>query len=272
MLNLNIKTLSLTIILSQITLSSYANQNSPLIESSAESIVAHCDNKYPGENQTTQLSVTVKNRLGSEQKAVYKRFWQKTKDEQEQMTLFTITPLDAKNTAFMQYTYPASLNKDTEQWIYLPNLRKLKRITIRDLSDSFLGSDLTHDDIRLRLPEDDTHKLVRVKDGKKVKHFLIESVPNEKESMYSKKVVHYVLEKMSGHCLKLNIAYYDKKGSPLKKQKNTWQRVKNAWLWERVEVVNTQTFSSSLFEVKNPEVNEGVDEKWFTVRALKKGL
>jgi len=268
----NTKALILATLTSLMTLSSYADQNGPLNENSAESIVAHCDNKYPGENQTTQLSVTVKNRLGSEQKAVYKRFWQKTEDEQEQMTLFTITPLDAKNTAFMQYTYPASLGKDTEQWIYLPNLRKLKRITIRDLSDSFLGSDLTHDDIRLRLPEDDTHKLVRVKDGEKVKHFLIESVPKEKESMYSKKVAHYVLEKASGQCLKLNIAYYDKKGSPLKKQKITWQKVKNAWLWERVEVVNAQTFSSSLFEVKAPEVNEGVDDNWFTVRALKKGL
>lgn len=272
MLLLSKKTILLAAVISLMTLSSHADQKAPLIGSSAESIVAHCDNKYPGENQKTQLSVTLKNRLGSEQKAVYQRFWQKTKDEQEQMTLFTIKPLDAKNTAFMQYTYPASRGKDTEQWIYLPNLRKLKRITIRDLSDSFLGSDLTHDDIRLRLPEDDTHKLLRIKDGEQTKHFLIESVPKEKESMYSKKVAHYVLEKASGECLKLNIAYYDKKGNPLKKQKITWQKVKNAWLWERVEVVNSQTFSSSLFEVKSPEVNEGVDDNWFTVRALKKGL
>ena len=189
----------------------FADSNKPLDEKSAESVVAHCDNKYPGENQSTQLSVTVKNRLGSEQKAIYKRYWRMTEEKQEQMTLFTITPLDAKNTAFMQYTYPASHDRDTEQWIYLPNVRKLKRVTVRDLSDRFLGSDLTHDDIRLRLPQDDSHSLLRVKNTKEVKHFLVESVPKEKESMYSKKVAHYVYEKASGECLKLNIAYYDKK-------------------------------------------------------------
>ena len=268
----NLTTLALTILILVTTFSTSADSTEPLDEKSAESIVAHCDNKYPGENQSTKLSVTVKNRLGGEQKSIYKRFWRKTEDEQEQLTLFTITPIDAKNTAFMQYTHAASMDKDTEQWIYLPNLRKLKRVSIRDLSDSFLGSDLTHDDIRLRLPSDDTHTLLKTMNSDKVTHFLVESRPKEKESMYSKKVAHYVLEKARGQCLKLNIAYYDKKGAPLKKQKMTWQKVKNAWIWKNVEVVNSQTLSSSRFEVSNPEVNEGVPEKWFTVRALKRGL
>jgi len=267
-----LKKLPFVALLFPLSFAAHADADGPIIEDNAESIVAHCDNKYPGENQTTQLSVSVKNRLGGEQKAVYKRFWRKNEDGQEQLTLFTVTPLDAKNTAFMQYTYAASMNRDTEQWIYLPNLRKTKRITIRDLSDSFLGSDLTHDDIRLRLPEDDTHKLIRTKNGGKLKHFLIESIPKEKESQYSKKTAHYILEKDSGQCLKLAITYYDRKGVKLKKQKITWQKVKKAWIWKKVEVNNLQTLGSSIFEVTKPEVNEGVSGRWFTVRALEKGL
>ncbi len=269
---LHLKKSALAILLTLTTFSSFADAEGPLIESSADSIVEHCDNKYPGENQKTQLRVTLKNRSGSEQHAVYKRFWQQTKDQQEQLTLFTIMPLDAKNTAFMQYTYPASLNKNTEQWMFIPSLRKLKRMSIRDLSDRFLGSELTHDDIRRRLPEDDSHTLLKVEDSKSVKRFLVESIPKERESIYSKKEVHYIFEKKSGQCLKSDITYYDKKGHLLKKQTITWQKVKDAWLWKRVAVVNTQTFRSSLFEVRAPQVNEGVDKAWFTARALKKGI
>lgn len=255
-------------------LAGYSNAEEPSVPAldQAETIVSNCDNKYAGEDQTTQLTVTVKNRLGSEHSAVYQRFWKTTEDNQEKLTLFTITPLDAKNTAFMQYTYSPSMNKDTEQWVYLPNLRKLKRVTIRDLSDSFLGSDLTHDDIRMRRVEDDQHKLLRVKESQGFKHFLIESTPKERESQYQRKIVHYALKLDSGVCLKKNVAYFDKKGASLKKQSIQWQQINGAWLWKRVEVTNSQSSSSSIFEVSNPQVNSNVDEKWFSVRMLKKGL
>jgi len=254
------------------TFKAFANDTETASQNPAETIVSKCDNKYSGEDQITQLTVTVKNRLGSEHTAVYHRFWKNTEEAQEKLTLFTISPLDAKNTAFMQYTYSPSLNRDTEQWVYLPNLRKLKRVTIRDLSDSFLGSDLTHDDIRLRQVKDDEHKLLRVKENKGFKHFLIESTPKEAESQYQRKIVHYALKLGTGVCLKKNIAYFDKKGALLKKQTIHWQQINEAWLWKRVEVANSQTFSSSIFEVTNPQVNSGLDEKWFTVRMLKRGL
>ncbi len=269
---LKLKKLALATFFILATFPAFSNTASPLVETSADSIVAYCDNKYPGENQKTILNVTIRNHLGNEQNAVYKRFWQQTEDRQEQLTLFTINPVDAKNTAFMQYTYAASRNKNTEQWMFIPGLRKIKRISIRDLSDRFLGSELTHDDIRRRLPIDDFHKLLKVEDSENKKHFLIESIPKEEESMYSKKVVHYVFDKTSGLCLKSNIAYYDKKRHSLKQQKITWQKVKDAWLWKRVEVINTQTFRSSVFETKSPRVNEGIDKVWFTARALKKGI
>lgn len=54
--------------------------------------------------------------------------------------MFFKAPADVKRTGFLTYDY-ASSGKDDDQWIYLPALRKTKRIASSDKSGSFMGSD-----------------------------------------------------------------------------------------------------------------------------------
>jgi len=240
---------------------------------SAMDIVQRCDNKNPGKDQVTQLTVTIKNKFGKSRKTVYYRFWKNLFDTEQQldkMTLFTIAPPEVKNTAFMRYAYAPDLHKNADQWIYLPNLKKLRRVSIRDLGDRFLGSDLTYGDIALRLPRHDKHTLLGSKKSGANQIFLIESQPNETDSIYSRKQVEYEMSKDS--CLKRHIRYYDRKGALLKTQSIDWQKIDDAWLWKTVEIKNAQTFGSSIFEVSKAKVNVGISEKWFTERMLRRGL
>ena len=60
--------------------------------------------------------------------------------------MFFLSPADVKNTGFLTYDYNES-GKDDDQWLYLPALRKTKRIAVGDKSGSFMGSDLNFSDM-----------------------------------------------------------------------------------------------------------------------------
>jgi len=132
-------------------------------EITGDEVVRNCDFKYPGDDQRSTLSITLKDKAGNERKTVYARYWKDMKGKDnvlDKMVLFTIFPPDAKGAAFMRWAYAADANKNAEQWIYLPVLRKIRRVSVRDLSDSFLGSDLTYGDISYRPVEADRHELI----------------------------------------------------------------------------------------------------------------
>ena len=60
--------------------------------------------------------------------------------------MFFLSPADVKNTGFLTYDYNES-GKDDDQWLYLPALRKTKRIAAGEKSGNFMGSDLNYSDM-----------------------------------------------------------------------------------------------------------------------------
>jgi len=185
--------------------------------------------------------------------------------------LYTEFPPDARGTGFLRWAFTPEAEKNADQWIYLPVLRKTRRVSIRDPGDSFLGSDLTYADISGRSIDQDKHKLLTVdkKNGKEF--YVVESTPKESSPLYSKRVSWFSKEDDLDSCVKVGIVYYDSRGDELKKQSLSWQKIGGAWLWKKVEVKNVQTRHSSLFEVEKAEVNVGLRDNVFTERALKKG-
>jgi len=243
---------------------------------SGKDIVSQCDNKYPGENQKSQLSITLTDKSGNERKTVYLRLWKDMKGVDEvfdKMVLFTMYPPDAKGAGFMRWAYTEESAKHAEQWIYLPVLRKIRRVSVRDLSDSFLGSDLTYGDISYRSLEADEHQLVRIdKDKNNNEYFVIVSTPNEDDPQYSKKISWYSKTPDSNDCVKVRVDYFDNKDAFLKRQLLKWQKVNDAWVWDKVFVQNVQTFHKSFFEVEKVKINGGIKDEWFTERKLKQGV
>jgi len=237
-------------------------------------IVEQCNYKNPGSDQRNKLSITLRDRAGSERKSVYLRLWKAFHGEsmiEDKMVLFTEFPPDAVGTGFMRWAFTEEAAKNADQWIYLPELRKTRRVSIRDPGDSFLGSDLTYADISGRSLDRDDHRFMKVenKDGREL--FVVESVPKEKSPLYSKRVSWFTKTGDWASCVKVGVVYYDRKGQLLKKQSLSWQRVDAAWVWRRVEVRNAQTGTSSVFEVDGAEVDLGLSDNLFTERTLKRG-
>lgn len=239
-------------------------------------IIQHCSlDTNPGKDQRSTLSVTIRDAVGNERKDVYKRFWidNEGKDQVvDKMMLFTEFPPDASGTAFMRWGYLPGADKNADQWLYLPSLNTLRRVSVRDPGDSFLGSDLTYQDISYRPLDQDEHKLLReeTRDGKV--YYVVESAPKEPKPLYGRVV--YWAEKSDdwANCHIRRIEYYDNRDSLIKTQTLAWQPVGDAWVWDEVVVENARTGGSSIFKVTNPEVNVGLDNGMFSERTMRRGV
>lgn len=242
---------------------------------SVEEVVQNCEFKNPGSDQRSILAIELIDKDGNQRKNVYKRFWKNYMGNDgiaDKMVLFTVFPPDAKGTGFMRWGYAASEKKMADQWLYLPHLRKVRRVSVRDPGDSFLGSDLTYGDIEDRSVDDDRYDLLAVnaKDGLEL--YQVEIKPKEDGALYSKKISWYKKQDTWDSCVRVKTDYYDRQGNILKKQSLTWQKVSEAWVWDSVVVDNVQTNHKSIFTIDNVEVNIGVSKRVFTERSLKKGM
>ncbi|ALP52144.1 hypothetical protein Tel_02730 [Candidatus Tenderia electrophaga] len=244
-------------------------------EQDVREIIRHCEYKNPGEDQRSLLTITLIDKDDNERENIYRRLWKNYHGQEgvlDKMVLFTEFPPDAKGTGFMRWGYKSSLDKMADQWLYLPHLRKVRRVSVRDPGDSFLGSDLTYGDIEDRDISDDEYKLLRhdEQDGGDI--YTVEIRPKEQNSIYSKKISWYAKRSSWDDCVRVKTDYYDRQGNLLKKQRLTWQKVDDAWIWDRVTVENVQTNHKSIFTVTDVKVNIGLDDDIFTERALRKGL
>lgn len=237
-------------------------------------IVKRCGNKYPGKDQTSKFTVILTDNQGNQKKSVYLRLWknyQGSKGIVDKMILFTEYPPDAKDTAFMRIAYTPDIDKNADQWVYLPLLVKTRRVTIRDPGDSFLNSDLTYADISYHSLDEFEYKLMDIQTYRGEDHYVVESKPKGNATLYNKRVLWFTKKPDWEDCANVRIDYYDMHGDLLKKQEITWQRIKDAWIWDRVKVNNIQTSHSSEFIISDVAIDTGLQDRIFSERTLKIG-
>ncbi len=241
-------------------------------------LIERCGYKYAGNDQVSTFTVTLRDAGGNEKKSIYRRYWKDFKGKNqvlEKMMLFTEYPPDSKGGAFMRIAFIPESGKVADQWIYLPVLRKIRRVTIRDPGDRFLNSDLTYQDVSYRSLDEDEHVYIGMEEVAGENLYKVESTPRVKGGLYSKRL--FWIKKddsLAGwdQCVVRKIAYYDGKGVLLKEQLLKWQQVAGAWMWDQVVVTDVQERHESIFEMSNVMVDVGLKDRQFSKRAMKSGV
>lgn len=238
---------------------------------SANEIIEQCYYKNAGEDQLAQLTIILRDRSGSEKKNVYTRYWKDyggKDDIVDKMLLVTEFPPDAAGSKFLRWAYTRESGRNADQWIYLPVLKKVRRVSVRDEGDSFLGSDLTYADISTRSIDEDEHKLLKTEQRDGDEYYVVESTPRESDPLYGRRVLWFNKTDDLDDCVNTKIEYYDRNNNLLKEQTLKWQRINGAWIWDRVEVRNVRSDHVSVFEVSDVKVNTGIDDSVFSERNL----
>lgn len=240
---------------------------------SVERIVEQCAHKAIDKDLTAKMTIVNRHANGAEKKNVYQRLVKNAQGEDdvvEKMLLLAEYPPEAVGTAFLRWEYTVKTGKYPDQWLYSPSLRKVRKISVRDEQERFLGSTLSLGDIGIRDVARDQHQLKAVEKKGDVVWFVVESVPKDASEAYSKRESTYILDGGWERCRVEKIDYYDRKGLKQKTQTNQWQQVGPSWVWQSVEVDNHVTQERSTFQLEEVKVNTGLKDEIFSERELRR--
>jgi len=181
--------------------------------------------------------------------------------------MFFQSPADVKNTAFMNWSYDS--DKSDDQWIYLPAIKKTKRISSDSKSDYFMGSDFTYDDLGDRKLDADNHKLLREEtiDGKEC--YVVQSTSKDEDYMYSKTVTWIRKDNFVG----MKKEFYDEDEELLKILTiKKLEKISGFWVITNSEMKNVQKNHKTSMILSDVKVNTGVSASKFTERMMMRGI
>ncbi len=261
------KALKITSILTAVIIASGINSQLHAQELTGRDIVEKVYNLPTGGDQTSDLTMTLINKSGKERIRKIKQF---TKDmgDMEKSIMFFQSPADVKNTSFMNWTYDDE-SKSDDQWIYLPTLKKVKRISSDSKSDYFMGSDFTYDDLGDRKLDDDAHQLIGEETIDGVDYYVVESTPKEEDYIYSKTKTWIRKDNFIG----LKKKFYDEDEDLLKILKiKKVEEISGFLVITRSEMENVQNDHKTTMVLSDIEINTGISDSKFSERMMMRGM
>ncbi len=230
-------------------------------------IVEKAYNLPTGDDQTSVLTMTLTNKSGQTRVRKIQQYTKQIGDIEKKI-MFFLSPADVKNTSFMNWSYDNS-NKDDDQWIYLPALKKVKRISSDSKSDYFMGSDFTYDDLGDRKLDADVHKLLKEETLNGKACYVVESVSKDKDYMYSKTKTWIRKDNFVG----MKKEFYDEDGELLKVLTiKKVDKISGFWIITHSEMKNVQKNHKTIINLTNIKINSGVPTSKFTERMMMRGM
>ncbi len=230
-------------------------------------VIQNVYDRPEGNDMQSELTMTLINSRGDQRVREIKQFI-KDMGKVEKKIMFFMAPADVRNTSFMNWSYTEK-GRDDDQWIYLPALKKVKRISSDSKSDYFMGSDFTYDDLGDRQPTDDRHKILREEKLSGEDCYVVESMPKDEDYMYSKTITWIIKDKWIG----LKKEFYDEDGDHLKTLTvKKYEKIKGYWIIEASEMKNVQKNHTTTMSLKNIKIDSGISTNKFTERMMKRGI
>ena len=174
-------------------------------------------------------------------------------------------PRDVRGTALLTH---AHTNSRDDQWLYLPALKRVKRINAARRSGSFMGSEFSYEDMSSQEVEEYAYKYLRDEPCGELACTVIEQVPLDKKSGYSRKVVW----QDTGELRTWKMELYDRRGSHLKTLTlaNYRQYLDRYWRAGEQTMVNHLTGATTVLKWTGFRFRTNLDHSEFTQMALRR--
>ena len=235
-------------------------------------IAVEADKRDTGfEDFTSNMVMELRNKQGdTSTRTIRLKTLEVTGDGDKSMSIFD-KPADVKGTAFLTFSHAI---KPDEQWLYLPALKRVKRINSKNKSGPFMGSEFAYEDLASQEIEKYTYKYIRDEkiktaefpDG--VDTFVMERYPAYEHSGYTRQIAwinkdRYVAEK---------IEFYDRKNDLLKTLTSSGykQYLGQYWRPNEMQMENHQTGKSTLLKWEDYNFKTGLTDSDFSRNSLKR--
>ncbi len=254
-----------------------ANPGAAADDPEARAVMERVDARDDGDNQTSDMQMNLIDKRGKQRVRKISAF-KKDKGDDTYRLMFFLEPADVKDTAFLTYDYDDP-QRDDDQWLYLPALRKTKRIATTDKSGSFMGSDLNYSDMTSRDLEDYDFRFYEKRKTSQVrgnKVWIIWSIPRSKdivdETGYEKSLL-FVRPDID---MVVRAIHWVKDGGYLKYvDMRRLEQIDGIWVATDTRVTKKKgkaTVHKTILTLDNVRFNQDLDDDLFTLRRMEKGL
>lgn len=228
-------------------------------------IMVRVDERADGDDRKSKMRMTLTNKRGRmrirEMSSLSKDFGKDSKS-----VIYFLKPSDVRGTAFLSWNYDDT-RRDDDKWLYLPALKKERRISGSSNNDYFMGSDFTYDDMGDRSVDEDTHQLLRVEVLDQQLCWVVESVSLDDDETCRKRIS-WIAQELD---LPLRVEYFDKDGLYRRYRAFDIQTVSGYSVVYRKEMRNLLTQHQTLLELAEIEFDQGISDAVFRVSALQRG-
>ncbi|MBN2811280.1 outer membrane lipoprotein-sorting protein [Treponema zuelzerae] len=233
----------------------------------ADEIMTDVFNRPQPESITSELSMVLTDSRGRERTRRLKQISATYSGVDKKIMEFA-EPADVRGTSFMNWSYGDGSRSD-DQWIYLPALKRVRRISSDGKGDSFMGSDFSYDDLAERHPQKDSHAIIGTENIDGESCWIIESVSRDSGESYSKTISWISKQRLMG----LKREYYDTSGKLLKvlTVKET-REVAGYLMITHTEMRNVQKNHRTEMKFGSITADSAIPEDSFTERTLARGL
>jgi outer membrane lipoprotein-sorting protein len=224
-------------------------------------IAVQIDEKQKPNDMKTNLTMVLTNKRGKTRTSTLRSV---TKDDSKKQIIWFLAPADDKGVAFLKIEHEG---EDDEMRLWLPAFNKVRRISSKQKADSFMGSDMSYEDMTSRELNEYTYKLAGSEMIDSTEYYILESIPNpELESTYSK---HIAWVSKSDY-LVVKEESYDNSGRLLKVKLLKYKRLKEYDVPEEIYVENVQKNHNTRLTFDQIEVDTDVSDKLFQEKNLKR--
>lgn len=212
------------------------------------------------------MRMILKNKQGdtSEREIRIKNF-EVADDGDKSLSIFD-KPRDVRGTAFLTFSH---VDKPDDQWLYLPALKRVKRISSRNKSGPFMGSEFAFEDIGSQEIAKYTYKFIKEAPcGDGLNCLVSERYPTDKFSGYTKQVSW--IDDQEYRVIKTD--FYDRRKSLLKTlEMNEYkQYLDKFWRPHNMVMTNHQTGKSSILNYSEYQFKTGLKDSDFNKSKLKR--
>ena len=186
------------------------------------------------------------------------------KDDGTKQMIWFLEPADDKGISFLKIEHDG---RDDEMRMWLPAFKKIRRISAKKRSDSFMGSDMSYEDMSSRQLDEFKFTLIGQEVYDSIACHFLESIPREHiRTEYSR----HITWVDSTLLIPIKEESFDKSGQLLKEKYFSYTIIKEYQILTKVHVTNRQKNHSTTLNFENIELDTGVKDDLFHERHLKR--
>jgi hypothetical protein len=213
----------------------------------------------------SSMNMVLRNKQGQESvRDIRSKTLEIANDGDKSLSIFD-KPRDVKGTAFLSFSHIVG---NDDQWLYLPALKRVKRISSRNKSGPFMGSEFSFEDLASFEIEKYTYKFLKEEACDLGSCFVVEQYPVDKHSGYTRRIAWLDTKEYRN----VKTEFYDRKDSLLKTLTNhDFKQYKGKyWRADMAKMVNHQNQKSTDLKFKGYQFGTGLSSSDFNKNTLKR--